>query len=339
MLKEAITTAPSIEEAQALAVMELNAPEGTDVQFEVLDFPAKKVFGLFGGSQARVRAYFEVPDAPKPAPKPAPKAVAPKDKPAHSKRSATPKTDLPATAAFPGESIELPVAEEYLGRIFAALGTDDVKFQFVQEEGGDSLRIFAESEQNTGSVIGRKGETLDALQTLARLFVNQAVKRYAHITLEVGDYRAKRAEHLRRLAEKTAARVLKTRRNTALDPMSPFERRIIHTVISEIEGVESHSVGYEDGRKVLITPVGNFEERPERPRGAYGDRPRRDFDSRDGGGRGHGRFDRRDSRHDRKPPYQPQASTRSPRADAGGSVLYGKVEVPAHKHGESSAEE
>ncbi|MDR3344244.1 MAG: Jag N-terminal domain-containing protein [Oscillospiraceae bacterium] len=349
MIKEAIAAAPSIEEAQENAVRELNAPEGADVQFDVLDFPAKKVFGLFGGSQAKVRAYYEAPDAPKPKPKP-PAKPPQKDKPAPKakqerpapKPAANPQEAAPAAASNPAESaaesIELPAAVKYLGRVFAALGVDDAKFRFVQEE-GDSLRIFAESEQSTGSVIGRKGETLDAVQTLARLFINQAVKRYAHITLEVGDYRAKRAEHLQHLAQKTAARVLKTGRNTALDPMNPFERRIIHTVIAEIEGVESHSVGYDDGRKVLITPAGKFEERPERPRGSFGDKPRRDFGSREGfrrdsgsSGHGHSGFDRRGGRdNDRKPPYQPQTPARAPRTDAGGSALYGKVEVPARK--------
>ncbi|MDR1805348.1 MAG: Jag N-terminal domain-containing protein [Clostridium sp.] len=322
MIKEAIATAPGIEEAQEKALAELNAPEGADVNFEVLEVPAKKVLGLFGGVPAKVRAFYELPDEIKPAREKPARAA----KPVVQKTAAPTANDKPSVtqAVAEGKTIDIPEATVFLGRIFAALGVDDAKFCFVEEE-ADALRVTAESEKSTGSVIGRKGETLDALQTLTRLYINQAVKRYAHITLEVGDYRAKRAEHLRHLAQKTAARVLKTGRNTSLDPMSPFERRIVHTAISEIEGVESHSVGFDEGRKVLITPVGKFEERPARDRGSYGDRGRRPA----GGGRGFDRDRRPGGRSfDRKPPYQPQAPARPPRSDSGGAALYGKVEVP-----------
>jgi spoIIIJ-associated protein len=337
LIREAIASAPSIEQAQLAAVRELNAPEGTDVEFQVLEFPQKKVLGLFGGTQAKVRAYYEVADKPRPARQGAQK---PAQKPKEQPKKSAPKPQTPKSApaekpaAVQGENVAEPLADAYLGRIFAALGVDDASFRYVREE-NDSLRIYAKSDKPTGSVIGRRGETLDAVQTLARLFLNQTDKRYSHITLEVADYRAKRADQLRHIATKTAERVLKNQRSQALDPMSPYERRIIHTVVAEIDGVESHSVGRDEGRKVLITLNGQFEERPERPArsGGFHDRPQRDFGDRpprrDFGDRPPRRdFDRRDGGRDRKPPYQPQAPARPPRADAGGVGLYGKVEVP-----------
>ncbi|MCL2023386.1 MAG: Jag N-terminal domain-containing protein [Oscillospiraceae bacterium] len=327
MIKEAIVTAPTIEEAQAKAVAELNAPASADVSFEVIEVPSKKLLGLFGGSPAKVRAYYELPDPPKPAPKPAKKPAQKPvqkavQKPVHNtpqekKAAPEPKSILPAKTE--GKEIEVPAVTAYLSRIFTELGVDDAVFKFIEDE-DNSMRIYAESQQKTGNLIGKRGETLDALQTIARMFINKEVKRYAHITLDIGDYRAKRAEQLVRVAKKTAERVIRTGRNTALEPMTPYERRIIHTTIGEIEGVESHSVGFDDNRKVLITQLGKFEERPQR--GAYGGGGRGGYNNR-GGDRG-GRFERRE----RPAPYKPQGEARLPKTDAGAAALYGKVEVP-----------
>lgn len=107
--------------------------------------------------------------------------------------------------------------------------------------------------QNHGAIIGRRGETLDALQYLTSLVANRGTEEYIRVSLNVGDYREKRDETLRGLARKSASQVLKYGRNVVLEPMNPYERRVIHTEIQEIEGVKSHSIGSDSDRRVVIS--------------------------------------------------------------------------------------
>ena len=126
------------------------------------------------------------------------------------------------------------------------------------------------SGEKLGAVIGKRGETLDSLQYLAILASNRAEESYCRISLDCNGYRAKRRETLEALARRTSAKVIKQGRKIALEPMNPYERRIIHSCVAEIEGVSSHSTGTEPYRKVVI----------------YADKPKFDNRRRSSGGRG-----------------------------------------------------
>ncbi len=320
MIKEAIGVATTVDDARKMAVENLHAPIDADVKVEILTFPKKKVLGLFGGADAKVRAYYddgvqEKKEAPKaekksaPAPqkkeapvkknvekKPQPKKEAKKEAP---KKETVKKETAPAVDFSAIEPVEND-ATEYLKSILVGMGFTDVGV--TARETAEDVYFEITCGEDYGNIIGRRGETLDALQYLTRLFVNRANENNKRVALNVGDYRARREETLRALAKRQAQRVLKYGRSSSLEPMNPYERRIIHTAIQEIEGVTSHSVGEGDRRRVVVTPEG-------------GDK------------RGNYRNDRRGGR-DRKAPYVPQVSAepREQKVDAVSSSRYGKIE-------------
>lgn len=274
MLKEAIASAASLEEAKEAALAKLNAPEGIDVSVELIERveEKKKVLGLFGGSPAKYtyKASYEEPEEP-----------------------------------------ENPFAkaEDYLKMMLVGLGIENPSVTF--EEAEEDILVTLDCGEDYGSVIGRRGETLDAIQYLTRLVINKGNEGYKRVSLNVGDYREKRESTLRALARKNAARVKKYGRNVVLDPMNPYERRIIHTTIQEIEGVTSHSVGSDGDRKVVIS----LEDGVKPTNGGNGN-----YRNNRGG---------RDNRGGRAPreKYQPQVTNRPPRSDSTGATLYGKIEV------------
>lgn len=120
----------------------------------------------------------------------------------------------------------------------------------------------------------RRGETLDALQYLTGLVANRVDNAYYRVTIDVGNYREKRDKTLAELPVRSAARAAKTGRKTSLEPMNPYERRIIHTTVQEIEGATSWSVGSEPNRHVVVGPSDDNpvrrESKPPRERGARG---------------------------------------------------------------------
>ena len=312
MIREAIGVGKTVDEAYENAKIQLNAPFEADVQFTVVEQPKKKAFGIFGKeTPAKVKAYYEAPDE-----KPAAKAPVAKEKKANKPApAARPVADKPAEkkpverkpvanpAAFDG-------TKAYIGSILKGLGIENFEISFAEEDEG--LAIELDCGDNYGVVIGRRGETLDAIQYLVRLYMNKDKDGYKRVSINIGNYREKRAETLRELAKRNAAKVLRNGRNAVLDPMNPYERRIIHTTIQEIEGVESHSVGSDSERKVVITlaegvkPT-NPDNRRYNNRGGNYNR---------GGNRGH-----KSSSH--SAPQQPQ---RSPRSDISTATRYGKIE-------------
>ena len=211
------------------------------------------------------------------------------------------------------ESPESPFekAEQYLRTILASLGNENIEITF--EEDDEDIRINLTCEEDYGSIIGRRGETLDAIQYLVRLVLNKGTEGYKRVSLNIGDYREKRESTLRALARKNAAKVKKYGRNVVLDPMNPYERRIIHTAIQEIEGVSSHSVGSDGDRKVVITLEEGFK-----PTNGYGNRK--------GGYNGNrGRRDNGYNKNNRSSSVsQP---SRPPRSDSASASLYGKIET------------
>lgn len=332
MIHEATATGESVEIAAANAIKMLAAPLEAEVKTEILEIPKKKVLGLFGGAPAKVRAYYEAPDAPKepvkakPAPKAAPAAKKPQQPTA--KKAEAPKVQQPqakaeeATAEPERQKIEidaskpgLQAARDYLVQIISLMGAEKVDIEAFRLADGEVL-LEIDCGDDYGLVIGRRGETLDSIQYLTRLTANKkkAEGEYTRVSVNVGNYREKRKHTLAELAKKNSAKVLKYGRNVTFEPMNPYERRIIHTTVQEIEGVTSYSVGSDAERRVVIT----LEEgvKPTHPsKGGYNNR------SRGGRGRQGGRSPRKNNS------YKPDAPTRAPKTDAGaeGFSLYGKL--------------
>jgi spoIIIJ-associated protein len=127
-------------------------------------------------------------------------------------------------------------------------------------EGEEQVTVKMNGD-NSGIAIGRRGETLDALQYLTSLVVNRQSDSYTRILMDVSDYRLKREETLVRLATRVAEKVVKTRRNITLEPMNPYERRIIHSALQGYKDIETGSIGEEPNRKVVVRST----------RGGYGD--------------------------------------------------------------------
>jgi spoIIIJ-associated protein len=126
----------------------------------------------------------------------------------------------------------------------------------TSREGGNDDLLIEVNGENAGILIGHHGDTLDALQYLANLAANRREdgekREYTRVTLDVEGYRARREETLRELARKNSARVLKYKRSIMLEPMNPYERRIIHSEVQHIEGVSTNSIGSENNRRIVI---------------------------------------------------------------------------------------
>lgn len=312
MLKEAIGKGATVEEAQQVAIVELNAPASADVQFEVLELPVKKTLGLFGGSPAKVRAFYEAKDEPqaKVANEKAPAKAEPQKAPTPEKKSTPAKV-----IAYSDADETVKKAHDYLLTIIKGMGLENPTIEISEQDSENYLSISCEEDYSI--IIGRRGETLDSIQYLVRLIANRGVgeDEYVRISLNIGNYRQKRENTLKEIARKSALRVIKYNRNVSLEPMNPFERRIIHTVVAEMKGVSSHSVGADADRRVIITPEG--VSRPG-SKGGYNNKNRGSNPNK--GGRPNNRY------NNNRPKYEPSAPQRPSKSDAAGASLYGKIE-------------
>ena len=316
MIKEAIGFGETIEEALEQAKSALNAKAEDDIQFDVISTPKKKVLGLFGGSKAEVRAYIELPDQkPKKTPKKK-KETAPKTEkaPQKAEKKSAPKKDaVPlASAVDLSDAVDADTLEEgtqaakavaYLRSILKEFGCTDNKITVSEKP--DCTYIMLDGE-GLGVIIGHRGETLDALQYLIGLAAN-GQGGYYKVSLNIGDYRERREQTLTDLAKKVSEQVLRTGKNRTLEPMNPYERRVIHTAVQDIEGVVSNSFGEGSSRRVVISVEGS-DPRPQRRDGGRGGR----------GGRNGGR-DR-----NRRPSNKVEAPQREPKKDSD-MPLYGKI--------------
>ena len=374
MIIEKIGTGATVEEAYDQAKTLLNAPETAELNHEVLEYPKKK---LFSKIPAQVKVWYEVPDAPvKAEPKTEPVKAAPKkaepakpvSKPASKPAPAPKKPVVPKAEPKKEEAAPVEAAPEKVEEKPAPVVETRVPFEITDDDKlanllktiikGMSIDVFELSGEkvaetgeiiynvscgdNDGVLIGRRGDTLDSIQYILRLSLNRGIDddKHTKVCVNVGNYREKRNENLRALAAKHARQVLKYGRNAVLEPMNPYERRIIHTAIQEIEGVTSHSVGSDGGRRVVIS----LEEgvQPTHPsRGGYNNRGRGGYNNRGRGGYNKGGYNKggynknRGSGRDgyqKREAYQPSV-TREPRKDTAGS-LYGKIEIPAKKEDE-----
>ena len=141
------------------------------------------------------------------------------------------------------------VGTRFLESVFEKMNAD-VDIEKYEDEDSILLKV---SGKDSGIIIGRRGETLDALQYLTSLVVNKNSGRYKRLTIDIENYRKKREETLVRLAKRLADKVIRYRRNVSLEPMNPYERRIIHSTLQNNEYVETYSVGEDPNRKVVIT--------------------------------------------------------------------------------------
>lgn len=149
-------------------------------------------------------------------------------------------------------------AADYLQNLLRLMGLSNVSISIREEkdeEGTQAGALLTLSGDDIGVVIGHRGETLDALQYLSGLVANHVDEGYYRITLDIGNYREKRKETLEALGKKIAAKAVKIGRNYPLEPMNPYERRIIHTAVQEVEGAKSWSEGEDIARHVVIGPV------------------------------------------------------------------------------------
>ena len=196
-------------------------------------------------------------------------------------------------------------AEAYLRAVLAGLGVEDFSISVTEQDNGCVISLDGE---NLGFIIGRRGETLDALQYLTGLVANRADNAYYRVTLDIGNYREKREQALVALARRLGAQTARTGRRNSLEPMNPYERRIIHTTVQQMEGVISWSVGSDDHRHVIIGPS---DDNPNKDKGGdHGERRGRGR-GRGNGGRGGNRGERRERRDDN---YQVTAPERPVRA-------------------------
>ncbi len=332
MIHEATATGATVEEALSNARAALNAPALADVHTEIISMPTKKILGLFGGSPAKARAYYETPDAPakkapeKKAPaKKAPKAEKPAAKPekkeavkaeAVKEAPVVPVKDTVRTPVDASSSKSITAAVDYITAVVKGMGVESVDIKAFRTEENEII-LELDCGEDYGIVIGRRGETLDSIQYLTRLVANKTKEdgEYSRISVNVGNYREKRKNTLRELAKKNSEKVLKYGRNVTFEPMNPYERRIIHTAVQEIEGVTSHSVGADASRRVVITLAEGVK--PTHPsKGGY---------NRGRGGRGG--YNRGGNRGGRSQAPRVDAPTRAPRTDAGAEKvsLYGKI--------------
>ena len=145
-------------------------------------------------------------------------------------------------------------AKEFLSNIFEKLGMD---IELVEEYKEDEKKLDIELKgDNLGLLIGRRGETLDAIQYLTNIFVNKSTEDYIKVTIDAENYRERREDALVTLAKRTAQKATKYKKNMIIEPKNPYERRIIHEALQDFPGVTTYSIGEEPNRKVVVAYKG-----------------------------------------------------------------------------------
>ena len=306
MIRTQEATGKTVDEARAKACALLGVQaDDLNVSYEVLEMPQKTGFLGLKTTPAKVRVSVEEPDAP--AAPVVEEKVEPEVKPVveetHAEES---KAEEPAAApvaeeaapveeaaapAAEGEEPEVPInieenakvkaAVDYLKEVIALMGVENVTFSAVQKGEATIIRLDGEK---LGALIGRRGETMESLSYLASLVANRLEGDYIKLGLDVAGYRDKRESDLTALAQRIGAKVRKTGRSFAMEPMNPYERRIIHSAIGKMEGVRSESKGEGRDRRVVI-----YSTAPDaQTDNTYGERRPRGNGRRPGGNRNGG---------------------------------------------------
>lgn len=298
-MKYVETSGKTVDDAITAALLQLGLPS-EQVDIEIIQEGSKGVLGIFGAKDAIVRATAkgvsleeelfsdhkpekEEKPAESAAKKPEVKKVSPEKVPEKKKEEPVYVMDTlvedrlaQARAAKEAElakkeepkepiaySEDAKVAEEaaiaFLLPVLKEMGIEAKIDGSMEEE--DVLKLDIQGE-GLGVIIGKRGNTLDSLQYLTALVANKKTEGHVKIKLDAENYREKRKQTLEKLAINLAKKVRKTNRRVALEPMNPYERRIIHSVLQSFNGVETHSEGEEPFRKVVISPVkGNYHHK------------------------------------------------------------------------------
>lgn len=301
MIKEITAFGKDVSEAKENARAALGAGPLDDVTFEVLHAGSRGIFGIIGVKQAQVKASMEVPDKEEPKrrerrerperserPEKSERTERPRrpegerkpaqQKPERTKPDAAPKAEKPKSVVIPETDLKfekMEVAEgedlsfEFVKTLLKNLGLDATAELYSCDDGTRRISVTGE---DASALIGHHGDTLDAVQYLANLASAQknvnGEKIKSRVTLDIEGYRAKREEALRALARRMAAKALRNKRSVMLEPMTPYERRIIHSEVQGIEGVSTNSIGSDNNRKIVIyltdkKPKGLFDEEPK----------------------------------------------------------------------------
>ncbi len=284
MLKSIETQGTTRDDAIEAALAQLGLDRDS-VSVEVLDNGKKGFLGI-GAAPARVRVTYEVADeVPVKMPAPPVRPAAPAAQPAAPQprresakpapRAAREEQDapvyVPGTPLAQGEISQAGRdAVTFIDGLLEKLGVEG--HAVVLDTTTDDTVMIEIVGPDMGPVIGRRGDTLDAIQYLTSLVANRSRDSHTRITIDTENYRAKREESLQRLAHKMANKVLKYHKNMTLEPMNPYERRIIHAALQDVRGVTTYSTGTEPGRRVVIAPEG----RPAGGRSDYAPRHRDD---------------------------------------------------------------
>ena len=293
MEKYIITTGKSIELAISNALAELRM-DREEVSVEVLENARTGFLGI-GASPAKVKVTYQVPDPvpaapvapaapaePAPAPsaaprkpqKMAPKLGKPLEMPKQPTRREAPKTEAPKqprqepkkqaprreTPKAPVETRNYPPVEAgsleekveiFLKGLLERMGSDAVPHAWRTD---DMIKVELVGA-DLGALIGRRGETLDAIQHLANYALNHDASKRTRVSVDAENYRGKREESLQRLARKMAAKVVKYRKNLTLEPMNAYERHVIHATLQDVPNVTTYSTGTEPNRRVIVSYV------------------------------------------------------------------------------------
>lgn len=282
MIKEVTAVGKDIIDAKENARLALGAGELDDVQFEIIDSGSKGIFGIIGVRPAKVRAYIELPDVhekrgrndsqkrdrgegkkterhddkkggKKPERKPEKKAEKKADEPKKSapKSEVIPEAELKMERRFVEDGEDMSF--DFVKTVIADIGLSAEAELYSCEDGTRRITIVGE---DASALIGHHGDTLDALQYLANLASarknSKGERDKSRVTIDIEGYRKKREETLRALARRMAAKALRNKRSVMLEPMSAYERRIIHSEIQGIEGVSTNSIGSDNNRKIVI---------------------------------------------------------------------------------------
>ncbi len=352
-MQELVTTGRTVEEAVEAACTELGLGRDS-VTVEILEMPTKRLFGM-SPAKVKVTTTQDVvkvsellaaePDEPQtPAEKserprrenPRPKQQTKKPHsaehnaaPAEKKSADRPARQLEELPFVPVDESELSdstrQAVEYLKNLAGIMGASELEYSYAKA--GETVKIIVDGA-DAAILIGRRGETMDALQYLCSLTnTRRAGGSYSKVVLDVANYRSKREKTLQALAVRIAEKVRRTKHSQTLEPMNPYERRIVHSAVQGIEGVKSESIGEDPNRCIVISAEGY-------PRG--GGRPPRGRDNRSrsrGGDRYGSRLQHRSDSDsaapaDTRPAHSAAADEqRAPKEAPEGATLYSKIEL------------
>ena len=251
MMLKTLEKSGKTEEAAIAAALEELGLDRDDVSVEIVE-RAKSGFLGIGASPAVVRVQYEAPDEELET-----VAEAAAESPAAAPAEAQPAAAPAAPAAAVDEPESYARIRAFVSGLLEHMGIQAEIEITARENGGVNVNL---SGSNMGAVIGRRGETLDAIQHLTNYAVNRGSDKHMHISVDAESYRAKREESLVRLAEKMAAKAIKYKRSMALEPMNSYERHVIHTALQDYEGVTTSSTGTEPNRRVVVS-----YEKPQRP--------------------------------------------------------------------------